>query len=160
MWSPTQPMNITPDRESIRYLFESEKDLEETLLKVTKKDPGFAIVCRTWRFQISDDDIEDLPPGHICDILTVTETGRLTFWVVVNIHDESFFESQMEYLMTTGRMLKFQMVKKTAGDFSNLWTDCRLLPLTTPTNIEYTVKLRLQECHEIKKHIEHMCLKG
>ncbi len=161
MWSPTLPMTITPDRESIRYLFESEKDMEETLWEVTIKEPGFAIVCRTWRFHISDDNaIEHLPPGHICDILTVTDTGRLTFWVVVNISDESSFESQMKYLMTTGRMLKFQIVTKTAGDFSNLWIDCRLLPLTTPTNIEDTVKLRLQECQEVQTHLHHMCHEG
>ena len=161
MLNPTQPMTITPDRESIRYLFESEKDMEETLWEVTIKEPGFAIVCRTWRFHISDDNaIEHLPPGHICDILTVTDTGRLTFWVVGNISDESTFESQMEYLMTTGRMLKFQIVQKTAGDCSNLWIDCRLFCITTPTNIENTVKLRSQECQDIQRHIHRMCREG
>ena len=161
MWNPMLPMAITPDRESIRYLFESEKDMEETLRDLATKEPGFAIVCRTWRFYISDDDaIEHLPPGHICDILTVTDTGRLTFWVVVNIHDESSFETQMEYLMTTGRMLKFQIVQKTTGDFSSLWIDCRLFPLATPINKEDTVKLRLQECQEIQKHLHHMCHEG
>ena len=161
MWSPTHPMTITPDRESIRYLFESEKNMEETLWEVTTKEPGFAIVCRTWRFHISDDNaIEHLPPGHICDILTVTDTGRLTFWTVVNVSNESTFERQMEYLMTTGRMLKFQIVQKAAGDFSNLWIDCRLFPITTPTNIEDTVKLRLQECQDVQRHIHHMCCEG
>ncbi len=161
MWTPTQPMTITPDRESIRYLFESETNMEKTLWEVTTKEPGFAKMCRTWRFHILDDDaIEDLPPGHICDILTVTETGRLTFWVVVNISDKSTFDSQMQYMMTTGRMLKFQIVQKTTSDFSNLWIDCRLLPLKTPIDIENTVKLRLQECEEIQEHIRHMCHEG
>ncbi len=161
MWTPTQPMTITPDRESIRYLFECEQNMEEALWEVTTKEPGFAIVCRTWRFHISDDDaIEDLPPGHICDILTLTDTGRLTFWVVVNIHNKNNFESHTEYLMTTGYMLKFQIVQNTAGDFSNLWTDCRLLPLTTPTNIEDTVKLRLQECQEMQKYLHHIYHEG
>ncbi len=161
MWSPAQPMRVTPDRESIRYLFESEKNMEETLREVTTMEPGFAIVCWTWRFHLSDGDaIEDLPPGHICDILTVTDTGRLTFWVVVNIRDEISFESQMEYLMTTGRMLKFQIVKETAGDFSNLWLDCRLLSLLTPTNLKKKVELRLQECQEVQKHLRHMFHRG
>ncbi len=155
MWNPTQPMTITSDRESIRYLFESEKNMEETLLQVTTKEPGYAIVCQTWRVHILDDDaIEYLPPGHICNILTVTDTGMLTFWVVVNIRDLSNFENHLEYMMTTGRMLKFQIVKKAAGDFSNLWIDCRMRPLTIPN------KLRVQECQEIQRHLHHTCYEG
>ena len=161
IWNPTEPMKVTPDRDSLRYLFESEKNMDETLRKTTTKEPGFAIVCRTWQFHTSDDDaIEDLPQGHICDILTVTDTGSLTFWVVVDICDESCFESQMKYLMTTGRMLKYQITQQSTGDLSNLWIDCRLLPLTTPINMKTTVKLRSQECQEIQRHLYEMCHEG
>ncbi len=157
-WKPTKPMKITPDNDSLRYLFESEKDIEEILSAVTTKEAGCAVVCRTWRFHVSDgNDTEELPPGHICDILTATDTGRLSFWVVVDILDVDKFLSQMEYLMTTGRMLKYQIVQKggESGDFSNLWINCHLLPLNTSNSTE-KVKMRLSECQEIQSHLCHM----
>ncbi len=76
----TQPMRITPVEESIRYLFQSENDMQNILSTVATKEPGCAVVCRTWRFHILGGIVADeLPPEHICDILTVTDTGRLTF---------------------------------------------------------------------------------
>ncbi len=76
MWQPTQPMKTTPEKQSVRYLFGSEKSLEETISAVATKEPGCAVVCRTWRFHISDISVtEDLPPGHICDILSQTRAG-------------------------------------------------------------------------------------
>ncbi len=158
IWKPTQPMKITPDRDSLRYFFESETGMDETLSTVTTFGPGCAVVCRTWRFHISDAAItEELPPGHICDILTVTDTGRLSFWVVVDSLDKEKIHCQMEYLMITGRMLKYQIVRKGEGDdFSNLWIDCRLLPRSTSPSMEQAVKLRLSECQEIQEHLYHM----
>ncbi len=162
IWKPMQPMKLTPDKNSLRYLFESEKDMDETLSAVTTMGPGCAVVCRTWRFHILDgNDAEDTPPGHICDILTVTDTGRLTLWVVVDIVDEETFHSQMAYLMTTGRMLKYQIVQKGDGDdLSNLWINCRLLPRTKSRPIELVAKLRLSESQEIQKHLHHMYQDG
>ncbi len=161
-WKPAQPMKVTPDIDSIRYLFESEKDMGETLSKIATEEPGCAVVCRTWRFHISDINLtEDLPPGHICDILTVTDTGRLSFWVVVDGLDEQKFHSQMEYLMITGRMLKYQIVQRGEGDgLSDLWIDCRLLPLTISHTTDSSVKLRLSECREIQFHLYEMYQDG
>ncbi len=162
MWKPADPMKFTPDRESLGYLFESENYMDETLSRVTTLGPGCAVVCRTWRFHISDGDIsEDLPPGHICDILTVTDTGRMSFWVVVDSLDEEKNHNQMKYLMTTGRMLKYQIVQKGEGDdLSNLWIHCRLLPLHTSHPTDETVRLRLSESHEIQAHLCDMYQDG
>ncbi len=139
MWKPTQPMKITPDKEFLSHLFDSETDLQKTLTAVSTNDPGYAIVCRTWKFHILDDETEVLPTGHICDILTVTSSSKLSFWVVVASHDGDKFEGQMEYLMTTGRMLKYLIVRKgTDADLSNLWIDCCLLfsPRQPPYRIQ------------------------
>ncbi len=161
IWKPTQPMKITPDRDFLRYLFASETFMDETLSAVTTFDPGCAVVCRTWRFHIDDSVPEELPPGHICDILTVTDTGRLSFWVVINNLDKEKIHSVMEYLMTTGRMLKYQLIQKGEGDdLSNLWIDCRLLPNSTSHSTEQAVKLRLSECQEIQEHLHDMCQNG
>ncbi len=162
VWKPMQPMNITPNRDSLRFLFESENDMDETLSTIATKKPGCAVVCRTWRFHISEQNInEDLPPGHICDILTVTDTGRLSFWVVVDSLGDDSFYSQMEYLMTTGRMLKYQIMQKGEGyDMSNLWIWCHLLPLHKSHHTKTAVKLRLFESQEIQSHLYHMYQDG
>ncbi len=154
VWKPTQPITITPNEDSLRYLFGSDTDMRVTLSAVNTKGPGCAVVCRTWRFHISDGNIcEDLPPGHICDILTVTDTSKLSFWVVVDSLGEENILSQMEYLMTTGRMLKYKIVQKgEGGDFSNLWINCRLLPLNT-SNATEKIKLRLSESEDIQSHL-------
>ncbi len=162
MWKPEYPMNFTPDKGSLMYLFDSVKDLEETLSAVTTKDPGCAVVCRTWRFHVSVvSDIEKRPPGHICDILTVTDKGRLSFWVVVDSHDEARFESQMEYLMTTGQMLKYQIIQNdTDIDLSNLWIHCHLHPLGMSTAVTNRVKLRLHESERMQKYLYGFCQEG
>ncbi len=162
MWKPEHPMKITPDKGSLMYLFKSEEDMEETLFAVTTKGPGCAVVCRTWRFHITDvSETETRPPGHICDILTITETGRISFWVVVDSHDESNFEFQMEYLMTTGRMLKYQIIQKGAGnDLSNIWIECRLHALSMSTSVKNAVKLRMYESEGIQKHFYQPCEGG
>ncbi len=157
MWKPTQPMRITPSRECLRYLFESEKDMDAILSAVTTGGPGFAIVCKTWRFHLSHEWTEERPTAHICDILTVTDTGKVSLWVVVSSYDDDdgSFESQMKHLMTTARMLKYQIFQKETGEgLSNLWIDCHLLPVTTPPSIGNSIKLRLHESQEIQEHLQ------
>ncbi len=129
--------------------------MEETLSKVVTQKPGCAFVCRTWRFHILNDNLaSQIPPGHICDILTVTDTGRLSFWVVVDRRDDEKFHSQMDYLLITARMLKYQLVQQGKDDdLSNLWIDCRLLPLNTPYSTDKVVNLRLSECQNINEHL-------
>ncbi len=159
MWKPTQPMRITPSIDSIKYLFESEVVMEETFATVTTKEPGFAIVCRTWKYHIADDrTIDGTPVGHICDILTVTDTGRLSMWVVVsNLNEETLF-GQVEYLMAIGRMLKYQISRKVAGALLDVWVDCRLLYITTSTLscIGETVNLRLRESQDFQNHLRQL----
>ncbi len=159
--TPAQPMKITPDRDSLRYLFASDKDMEEAFSAVKTNDPGCAIVCRTWLFHIQLPDVYDtdtLPTGHICDILTVTDGGRLSFWVVENSFDG---DGQLEYLMNTGRMLKFEIAQKGEDDdLSNLCIDCRLFSLTTSANLGNTMRLKLRECQDIQMHLQHMCQEG
>ncbi len=158
MWKPALPMKTTPCEDFIKYLFESEKDMKETMSTVATNEPGCAVVCRTWRSHIPDDKVnEDLPPGHICDILTVTDTGKLSLWVIVDSLDEAKFHNQMDYLMTTGCMLKYQIVQKGEGyDLSNLWLDCRLLPLHTSHPMEKAAKRRLFESQEIQTCLYHI----
>ncbi len=158
IWTPTSPMKTTPDEDSIRYLFKSQKNMKETMSTVATKEPGCAVVCRTWRFHIPYDNVnEDLPPGHICDILTVTDTGKMSFWVIVDGFEEAKFHDQIDYLMTTGCMLKYQLVQKGEGDdLSNLWINCRLLPLHTSHSMKKSVGLRLVESQEIQAHLCHI----
>ncbi len=155
MWEPTKPMKITPDEASILYLFQSEKNMKEALSTVATKDSGSAVVSRTWRCHIADANVtEDLPPGHICDILTVTDKGRLAFWVVVDSCNDDKFHCQMDYLMATGRMLKYQIVQKGEGDdMSNVWIQCRLLPLIVSDVTERALNRRLSETQEIQAHL-------
>ncbi len=162
LWKPTQPMNITPDRDSLRYLFDSEDNMDKILSAVTTEDPGFAVVGRTWRFHLSDDNgLENLPIGHICDIVTVTNTGRLSFWVVVDRLDNSSFNNQIDYLMTTGRMLKYMIVQKGESEnLSNLWLYCRLLPVVTSTSMGTKMQLRLHECRVMQRHLQHLYHEG
>ncbi len=160
MWTPTQPIQFTPGRESMRYLFDSEEDMERTISAVTTREPGFAIVCKTWKFLISEDrSTEERPTGHICDILTVTDGGKLALWVVVDSSKEEFhLESQIKYLMTTGRVLKYQMTKKasTGDDLSNLWIDCRLYsPVTSSTTVD-GIELGYSDNEKVQNDLCHL----
>ncbi len=161
-WKTTLPMKVTPNKELLKHFFQSESDMCDTLSITETEEPGSAIVCRTWRFHISDvNESPELPKGHICDILTVTDTGVLSFWVVVDNSDKESFQSQMEYLMTTGRMLKYQIIHKgESDDMSNLWVHCRLLCLCKSTSIDQSIELKLCESQEIQKHIHGLYAGG
>ncbi len=126
MLKPTQPMHFTPDIESMQYMFNSANDMEEIISKVTSEEPGFGIVCKSWAFPVSEHGSPAQPAGHICDILTVTESGKVCLWVV----EEHPTESSMEYLMITGRMLRYQLVMRDpANSLSSLQVGCHLLSL-------------------------------
>ncbi len=126
LWKPTKPMTVTPDKGTLKQWFSSAEDIEEMLSVIDTKGPGFAIVCKTWRFHASPVEAEPLPVGHMCDVLTVCETGKMCLWVICSDRDEQNIGKQMEYLMTTGRMIKYQLVKKGLGDLANLCIQCRL----------------------------------
>ena len=56
--------------------------------------------------------------------------------------------------MTTGRMLKYQIIQKGAeDDLSNLWIDCRLHALSMSTSVTNAVSLKTYESEEIQRHL-------
>ncbi len=126
MWKPTDPMTITPNKETLKCWFDCDEDMEATLATVDMKEPGFALVCKTWRFHASNAETDSRPPGHLCDILTVTTRGRVCFWAICGNRDERSLRSQMKYLMSTGRMIKYQLTNKGQSEMSNLCIECRL----------------------------------
>ncbi len=102
MFKPSQPMHVTPNRDALQYLFNSREQMEQTLSKVETEEPGFAIACKTWRFHLPAPDKDpDNPAGQFCDILTVTDTGKVKLWGIVDHIDIRTFS----YLMETGRMI-------------------------------------------------------
>ena len=52
-WKPTQHMNITPRGDTLQDLFDTKEHMEQTMSKVETGQPGFAILCKTWRFHVS-----------------------------------------------------------------------------------------------------------
>ncbi len=126
VWEVTDPMSITPNKDTLKCLFESPEDMEETLSTVDMKEPGFAVVCKTWKFHVSNCNTETLPTGHICDILTVSARGRVSLWVICNGCSKGDVSCQMEYLLVTGRLIKYQLINKVPADLSNLCIECHL----------------------------------
>ncbi len=131
LWKATQPMTVTPSKDAVRDRFASDRDMEETLSMVDTKEPGFAIVSKTWKFHITGDATEDELPDHICDILTVSNKGKVSFWVITSCRDQRDEPYQMAYLMTTGRMIKYQLVRNGSEELANMGIECHLF---TPTS--------------------------
>ncbi len=156
LWKPTTPMTVTPDRATLQSWFASAKDLDETLLAVDTKEPGFAIVCKTWNFHISNNEAASRPAGHICDILTVSNNCKICLWAVCSDCDIS---CQMEYLLTTGRMIKYRLVHAAGEeDLSNLCIECRLL--CPDESARSCVSSAIEESLEIQNQIWAFCNEG
>ncbi len=112
LWQPSLPMRVSPTPNELRYIFRSDSATSLVMSKVDTGNSGFAIVCKSWRYVVVDhSDPHDVPPGHICDILTVTEEGRMHLWVIVSDTNADVIARQSEYLMVTGRMLKYQLAR-------------------------------------------------
>ncbi len=159
LWKPTTPMACTPDMAALIRLrwFASVDDIENTLSAVDTKEPGFAIVCKTWMFYISNSltASDSRPPAHICDILTVTNNGRVCLWVVCSEHDAKTISYQMAYLLTTGRMLKYRLTQEEGdGDLSNLCIECRLF---YPSTVAHRFDTVMKESLEMQSHIWAFC---
>ncbi len=124
MLQPAVPMRVTPGRDQLQYMFKSQDDMEHILATCAMNEnvPAFAIACKSWRSIVSDHDDDSTPKGHICDILTVSGKGRICFWVVVANNDEMDFAHG--YLMTTGRMIKHQLVRRGSQKMSQLYIHC------------------------------------
>ncbi len=147
MWKPSQPMRVTPNTDTLQYLFNTREQMEQTMSEVETKEPGFAIVCKTWRFHVSAHDAEpDIPQGQICDIITVTKTGKVNLWGVVDYTDDM----ASSYLKETGRMLKYQLLKKgPATGLSHLFINCYLICPMLNT-MDRPTSLPLNEAQEVE----------
>ncbi len=154
MWDATHPMMVTPNRSIVQHLFESERDMKSILTQVETREPGFAIVCKTWGFHVSDNDTDAaIPAGHICDILTVTSSGRICFWVIVDDRSWGNSMNQMEYMMTTGRMLKYKLLMKSVdADLSEVYIACAM---TSPSGVPDSRRSALEETQTMQRHLSH-----
>ncbi len=130
---PQMPMQITPDKDSLRYLFPSDAKLKETLGKVATKSPGFAIASRSWLSLLPQLGIVRKPPNHLCDILTVSKSEGLDMskpniclWVVVSgSKEQKFTRKQVQYMFTVGRAIKHEITTQ-SREMPNLPIRCML----------------------------------
>ncbi len=123
-------MRVTPGRDQLQYMFKSEYDMERVLATCTTDTdvPGCAIVCKSWRSIVSNNSNGTPPTGHIRDVLMLSGKGRICFWAVVDRTTEII--SVNEYLMTTGRMMKYRLVRnyqllqKESQDIPQFYIEC------------------------------------
>ncbi len=143
IWQPSCPMQLTPDRESLRCLFSSETDFCKAMRKIETERPGFAIASRSWASLI---DVDDLPvqPAHICDILTVArenEQNDIRLWIFVSHSRKQIIAKQIQYMLLLGRTIKHCLAKQ---DYQcpNLSIQCTLFSTDQQSNdlIEETLQ--------------------
>ncbi len=118
IWMPRLPMQITPDKESLKYLFTSDTECVQTIHRIDPKTPGFAIGSRSWPSLLPELQTLTLAtcPNHVCDILTVS-TGEdqmfskpsVCFWTIVSKSKEQVILEQLEYTNTVGRAIQYQI---------------------------------------------------
>ncbi len=161
LWKPTTPMTVTPDKAELVHWFASGEDMDKTLSKVHTNEPGFAVVCKTWKFHISNSETVSPPQGHICDIVTVSSQCKICLWVICSHHNEESANHQIEYLLTTGRMIKHRIVQE-AGyeDLSNLFVQCRLFCPNTSVQMHGAVSSSVKESLDMQEHIGHFYKDG
>ncbi len=162
LWKPTKPMTVTPDRKKLQEWFPAVEDMNETLLEVNtnmREDPGFAVACKTWMFHVSNCQTEIRPPGHICDILTVTNKGKMCLWAICIDQNGRNIDRQMEYLLTTGRMIKERLLNQPGDeDLSNICIKCHLFfPGNTSTEGCAAVRSALGELEMMQCQILRVC---
>ncbi len=148
MLQPQLPMNVTPSRDQLQYMFQSVGDMERVLATCTKDSDvrGFAIACKSWRSIVSS-KTDQRPKGHICDILTVSEEGRIHFWVIVAHWDKSNIMQTMGYLMTTGRMIKYQLVQNWSHGVPTVFIQCGLSSTGARTQETLEVESATMQTH-------------
>ncbi len=162
LWKPTTPMTVTPDRKILEYWFASAEDMEKTLSEVATRELGFAVICKTWKFHTSNSETGLRPPGHICDIVTVSSNGKIHLWVICSSHhDEQSVSYQMEYLLTTGRMIKYCIVQGAGHeDLSNVFIECHLFCPNTQEQMRCEVSTTVKETLQMQKCIGDICKDG
>ncbi len=115
VWEPRKPMQVTPDRDSLKYLFPSDDACEDTISRLETQTPGFAIASRSWTSLLPQLDIQR-PMNHLCDILTVAKSEGLEvpqpsicLWVIVSRSTEQVIQEQLQYMFIVGRAIKHQL---------------------------------------------------
>ncbi len=112
VWKPAVPMRVTPDLDMLDEMFGSEAQCDEILSRTATEEPGFAIVCKTWNFILPEKIYHTSPEGRVCDVLTVSESGEISLWVILDANCETATREHMEYIMKTARMIKYQLVEQ------------------------------------------------
>ncbi len=125
VWKPTLPMKITPDADSLKYLFPSDTDCINTLTKLQTKTPGFAIASKTWTSFLPKLDSLASPPSHLGDIISVSTENDVCLWVIVSNSSQQTIQEQLQYMLTVGRTIKYQIVTRNR-DVPNFIIHCFL----------------------------------
>ncbi len=148
IWEPRLPMQITPDRDSMKHMFPSDGECMETICKLGTQTPGFAIASRSWASFLPDIGILQRPPDHVCDILTVAKgddldvpQANISLWVIVSGSSEQVIQMQIQYLFILGRTIKHQLSKK-IREASNLAIRCMLHSTDEEDNVRIEHTLR------------------
>ncbi len=148
IWEPRLPMQMTPDRDSLKRLFQSDAECRETISKLETKAPGFAIASRTWASFLPEPYRLQGPPSHLCDILTVAKDDglklsqpRICLWVIVSSSTEHVILKQVEYMFLLGRRIKYQLSEQ-SSEVPNLAIQCMLHSTRQEDDarIEHTLK--------------------
>ncbi len=136
-------MTITPDRESLRYIFPSDAEFHQTLDKLVTETavPAFGVASRSWLSLLPELDIAALPPSHLCDILTVSADSDVCLWVIVSGSGEQIFQQQIQYMLIVARAIKHQIASHNRS-VPKLAIRCRFFSTDPMHNemIEHTLK--------------------
>ncbi len=143
VWKPCKPMQVTPDRDSLKYLFPSDAECMDTISKLETETPGFAIASRSWISLLPKPVFVQRPPSHLCDFLTVATADGLNLlrlWVIVSRSTEQDIKRQIQYMLLVGRAIKHQLSKQDR-EVPNLAIRCMLHSPHTEdnTSIEHTL---------------------
>ncbi len=134
IWKPTSPMRITPDSDSLKYLFPSNVDCTRALAKLETKAPGFAMASKTWTSYLPEINTLRTPTDtHLCDILTVSVENDVCLWVIVSDSKEQTIQEQLRYMFTLGRAIKHQITTRNR-DVPNFTICCFLFSINEAGN--------------------------
>ncbi len=156
MWEPATPMRVTPDVGILKEMFGSEEQRDEILSRTATEEPGFAIVCKAWSFILPENIYQTSPEGRICDVLTVSQTGQISFWVILDSHFETATREHIEYMMKTARMIKYQLVAQSYPACLNLHFQCHLVR-TNGGGIEHESYIFFDQIEEMETLFSHVC---
>ena len=150
---PRVPMQLVPDKDSLRYLFLSDAILDETLHKLKTKEPGFAVASRSWLSLLPDAGLLEPPSSHLCDILTVSKSEdskpNICLWVVVSDSKNQIIWKQVQYMFVVGRAIKHKIANQ-SSEVPNLTVRCMLHSTHKEDNLQIENTLRKAGIQEIQ----------